>query len=320
MAPKATKTRLWCFTNYDLEFDYPDYMKTSSAVYLVVGREVCPTTGRLHDQGFVYYSGARGSMTQIARELGSTCKPCNGTLDQNMDYCTEDGKYREFGKKPAQGNRSDIDGLAQAIMSGETTVDEITLANPLMYHQYGRTLSRVEDIVLRKRKRTEMTKLTWITGPTGCGKSHMAFENFEPDTHYVYPNDKGWWDGYTGQETVIFNEFRGGIPYSEMLDLADKWYKTVNRRGREPVPFLAKHIIVTSVLEPHEVYHNLAENDPMEQLNRRMNIIRLKPRDTGGCSSDNVEQKCPEGNIEPLCQETEDDLWEEPNSRYCMYP
>ena len=82
-------------------------------------------------------------------------------------------------------------------------------------------------------------------------------------THTCFPNDGGWWDGYTGQETVIINEFRGGIAYSELLDLLDKYPKTVRRRCREPVPFLAKRVIITSVLQPKEVYCNLAENDTL---------------------------------------------------------
>ena len=323
MAPKVRKSRLWWFTNFNLEFDYNAYMETSSATYIVVGREACPTTGKLHDQGFVYYSAQRGSMEQIARELGSTCKPCNGNLDQNMDYCTKDNRVREFGIKPKQGNRTDLDGLAQRIMSGDITVDEITLENPAMYHQYGRTLNRVEDIILRRMKRTWMTTCDWVVGPTGCGKSHYAFEGFNYEDHYVYPDDNGWWDGYTGQGTVIFNEFRGGIPYSMLLDLIDKWPKTVKRRGREPVPFLARHIIITSVLEPHEVYHNLAENDSMEQLGRRIKLVRLEARDTAGPSSDPLAQKCSEGNIQPQSQtsnDSDDDMWEEPpNSRYCMH-
>lgn len=316
MAPKEKKSRLWCFTNYNLEFDYDAYMETSSAVYIVVGREECPTTKRLHDQGFVYYSAQRGSMTQIARELGSTCKPCNGNLDQNIDYCTKDTKYREFGAKPKQGNRSDLDGLAQQLMAGTNTVDDITLETPAMYHQYGRTLNKIEDIMLRKRRRTWMTTCDWVTGPTGSGKSHYGLKDFDPETHYVYPDDNGWWDGYVGQGIVVFNEFRGNMQtYSNLLDLIDKWPKTVRRRGREPVPFLAKHVIITSVLRPEEAYHNLAEHDSLDQLYRRINLIVLEARPpmdpdeshTSAPSAQMLAQKCSEGNIQPQSQNEDPD-------------
>jgi hypothetical protein len=53
------------------------------------------------------------------------------------------------------------------------------------------------------------------------GKSHKALADFDPNTHYIYPNDKGWWDGYKQHETVVFNEFRGELDYKEM------WLRTV---------------------------------------------------------------------------------------------
>jgi hypothetical protein len=132
-----------------------------------------------------------------------------------------------------------------------------------------------------------MTKCDWVYGPTGTGKSHYAFSNYSPETHYVYPNDGGWWDGYVGQEVVIINEFRGGIMYSELLDLLDKYPKQVRRRGREPVPFLAKLIIITSSKHPCSCYDGVyQEDDSIDQLLRRINLIKM-------------DQKLSEGNTGP---------------------
>ena len=63
----------------------------------------------------------------------------------------------------------------------------------------------------------------------------------------MWKDDNDWQDGYTGQETVIINDFRGGIKYAVLLQLIDKWPAFVSRRGREPAPFLAKHVIITIV-------------------------------------------------------------------------
>jgi hypothetical protein len=191
-----------------------------------------------------------------------------------------------FGVKPKQGFRNDLEGIKDSILEQKLSVEEICIQNPNLYHQYGRTLNKLEDIALRKRFRTEMTKCEWVYGPTGCGKSHHAFKDYNPDTHYVYPNDGGWWDGYTGQEVVIINEFRGGIMYSELLELLDKWPKTIRRRNREPVPFLAKLVIITSSMRPFEVYKGIVESgDSISQLHRRVKLIKM-------------EQKWSEGNTE----------------------
>lgn len=184
----------------------------------------------------------------------------------------------EYGIKPynTQGQRTDLVQMKNSILAGEQTSEDILVAMPGLFHQYGRTIEKLEDIAMRGRFRNEMTLCDWIVGDTGKGKSHRAFKDFHPTTHYVLPlQDKGWWDGYRQQEVVIINEFRGQIPYSELLDLIDKWPKSVPRRGREPLPFTSKKIIITSSLEPNEVYHNLSINDSLTQLYRRINIIRV---------------------------------------------
>ena len=44
-----------------------------------------------------------------------------------------------------------------------THADEIVCEDPEQYHQYGRTLHKLEDIALRKKHRT------WMIRVTGCG-------------------------------------------------------------------------------------------------------------------------------------------------------
>ena len=50
-----------------------------------------------------------------------------------------------------------------------THADEIVCEDPEQYHQYGRTLHKLEDIALRKKHRTWMTTCDWLWGPTGVG-------------------------------------------------------------------------------------------------------------------------------------------------------
>ena len=143
----------------------------------------------------------------------------------------------------------------------------------MLFHMYGRTLTKLEDLRMRKLFRNFMTQGVWIWGPTGTNKSRMAFEGFTPETHYNLVNDRGWWDGYCQQETVIINDFRGWIPYDELLQLVDRYPYSVRRRGREPMPFLSKKVIITSALPPSKVYCNRNEGDSIEQLLRRFDVI-----------------------------------------------
>ncbi len=273
------KTRLWCFTNFDLDFDYQKVIDTTTAQYILIGTELCPKTQKKHHQGFIYFSGARGSYKQVGKQLGNShVEMCKGNIDQNTDYCSKDENVKEYGIRPALGCRTDLDAIKDDLLNSKISVDEICVEMPTMYHQYGRTLNKLEDIALRRKHRSWMTEGEWVYGATGTGKSHYAFTDFNSDSHYIYPNDGGWWDGYKGQGIVIVNEFRGGIAYSELLDLLDKYPKQVRRRGREPVPFLAKKIIITSSLPPCEVYSNLAISDSLKQLYRRVKLIKMEQK------------------------------------------
>lgn len=174
-----------------------------------------------------------------------------------------------------QGYRTDLVKIYEEIKEGKT-VEQITIEAPIIYHQYGRTLEKLEDIVNRKKFRTEMTKCEWLYGETGVGKSHKAFENYSEDTHYLWTNDGGWWDGYRGQEIVVINDFRGEIPYNMMLQLIDKWPMKVRRRNREPMPFVSKMIYITSSLRPDQIYRHRDEEDNIAQLLRRIKVTECK--------------------------------------------
>jgi len=251
--------------------------------YVAYGDEICPKTGQPHHQVFLYMCnnqyGTKARCNTMGNWFGPRhchVEPMRGKIWENESYCSKEteGKLTKLGDEPKQGARHDLDETKELIMKGDLTVDEVAIENPAMFHQYGRTLDRLESIALRQRFRTEMTEGIWYTGPSGAGKSHICFEGFDPATHYVKNLAEEWWDGYKGQETVILNEFRGQIPFAELLDLMDKWPKNVKWRCRESVPFLAKRILISSIKEPEQVYVNQS-GEPWEQFHRRCRVVHL---------------------------------------------
>lgn len=268
-----SQNRNWCFTlnNYtDAEYET---IINLSCKYVIVGKEV-GEKGTPHLQGYIEFNAGKRLTTMKKLIPRAHFEIRRGTAEQAATYCKKDGNYTERGTISQQGKRTDLNAIKEEIMNGKK-VDDLLLENPELYHQYGRTLERIEELRHLKEYRTEMTKGTWLWGATGVGKTHRALEGFHPDTHYIYPNDNGWWDGYRGQETVVFNDFRGEIPYALMLQLVDKYPMTVKRRGRPPMPFVSKHVIVTSALPPEDVYHNVSARDSIEQLLRRFTVTEV---------------------------------------------
>lgn len=281
------KTRCFAFTDFSLH-DYKD-LDMRQVRYLAWGLEICPKTKRQHHQGWVMFHNPRSTSPKSLRKIGTIIgdtkvahiEPCMGSLQQNMAYCSKEGKLQELGDRPKQGDGGDLKTVVDRIAKGEQTVDDMCMGDPMFYHQYGRTISKAEDIALRRRRRTWMTEGIWLFGVSGSGKSHAAFQNLDDpewDRHnYVKCLQDDWWDGYTGQETVILNEFRGQITFSQMCDLVDKWPAYVKRRNREKLPFLARRVIVTSVLTPQQVYHKHLEDkaDTFVQFQRRFKLIEV---------------------------------------------
>lgn len=272
-----SQLRNFVFTINNYESADETALHTIEASYLVFGREV-GESGTPHLQGYCELR-KRTAFNKIKKIIPKAhIEPRRGSAKQAADYCKKDGDFFEVGEISRQGERTDIDKIKDEILSGEITCQDIRREDPIKFHQYGRTFEKLEDDFNRDVFRTEMTECDWIYGPTGSGKSHRAFEGFHPSTHYVYKNDKGWWDGYKGQETVIINDFRGEIRYGELLQMIDKWPFEVPRRNREPFPFTSKKVIITSVMKPEEVYNNLAATDGIDQLMRRINLIGLGNR------------------------------------------
>jgi len=282
--PKNLRTRKWVFTSF---LEDPPIHDEKKVRYLLYAPEECPTTGKKHWQGFAYFKNEVSFKTAqkslkclkqhfepaIADSMECQRSYIVGPYEKEGKVKPYNPQFVEIGDPPNQGKRSDLNDLKDRILSGDTTCDTVICEDPIMYHQYGRTLDKLEDIRMSKVYRTEMTACDWYCGPTGIGKSHWAYKNFSPDTQYVVPNDNGWWDNYKQQETVIINDFRGHIPYNELLQMIDKWPYQVRRRGRAPLPFISKRVIITSSLCPEEVYHNRDKEDKIEQLLRRIKVI-----------------------------------------------
>lgn len=269
--------------------------------YMHCGLEHCPETNREHIDGYYEYSTQRKITTELKKfekifsKGWGNLQVAKGSAGENEDYSEKEGnRFEKWGVKSlGQGARNDLLSVKEEIMNGSTTVDDIAVDRPELYHQYARTLTKIEDIALRKKFRTEMTTGIWYYGPTAVGKSHIAFEGYSPDTHYLWKDDKGWQDGYIGQPIIIINDFRGAITYNDLLQMIDKWPYFVSRRGREPAPFLATKVIITSSLAPHQVYNKRDCEDSIEQLMRRIEVINLTSRSGSNITPDHFEAKRP---------------------------
>jgi len=131
---------------------------------------------------------------------------------------------------------------------------------------------------LFKCPRREPTRVFWFWGPTGCGKSRAAFEEY-PEAYVKMPSCK-WWDGYEQQEAVIIDDYRRDLcTFSELLRLFDRYPHRVEAKGSS-VHFNSKVIIVTTPKNPQDTWEGRSEED-VAQLLRRIEVVRHFPAAAG---------------------------------------
>lgn len=275
-----SKSKYWCYTLNNYTKAELSKLMNYKTTYHIIGDEVGKLRGTPHLQGYFEFNSEKKKETLIKAFPRASFRITVGSAEDNKIYCSKESKIYESGEssKVGRGFRSDLILLKDIILEGKK-VDDICLESPDKFHQYGRTLSKIEDLRMRKVYRTTMTEGFWFYGESGSGKSATAFEGYTPQTHYVWKNEH-WQDGYTQQDIVIIDDFRGNIPFNELIKMVDchpNFY--AYRRGKEPMPFTSKKVIITSPLKAEEVYTGLNLNDKFEQFNRRFTtkLFQKKP-------------------------------------------
>ena len=248
----------------------PDPPLPSGARYFLGGFEVCPDTGRPHIQGYVEWTSAKTIRAAVSAlsPPGVHVEVCRGSAKQNREYCKKDDDYVEIGEPSSQGSRTDIEAVKTAVDNG-ASIREIAEEHFEPFLRYGKGIREYKRLVTPPRD-WPMELILYI-GPTGTNKSRSAHEAY-PGAFWK-PHKAEWWDGYDGQETVIFDEFYGHrFSFTELLRLTDRYPYAVQVKGSY-VEFTSKRIVFTSNQEPEDWYDSeKTHQGPWElnPLNRRI--------------------------------------------------
>jgi hypothetical protein len=130
-------------------------------------------------------------------------------------------------------------------------------------------------------ERTERPFVAWIYGKTGVGKTRFVFDHAKDRGKTIYVKDEtDWWNGYTGQDIILFDDFRGQIKFNVMLRLLD-WYPYQGQIKGGYVNINSPEMYITSSLKPNRVYtsEKLQTEDSVKQLIRRLDSVKLFKKD-----------------------------------------
>lgn len=279
------QTRNFIVTNYHMNTKEVFEKHKDQIRFIAYGDEICPTTQRPHHQVYLHMFNKKAtgkrSLNVIGQLFGGAyVAPMRGSFAQNEAYCGKENTLIKLGEEPEQGKRGDLKETIRAIINLEMHMDDLLEEDPHFLHLYERTLKRAQTKADKKIKRNFKCQGLWIWGKTGVGKTYKVYNEIIGDKDYY---DKclrdEWWDGYEGEEIIVLNEFRGELPFSDLLKLCDEFPMKLKRRNESPRPCMAKQVIITSCKPPEECYSNiyngLEGNERFEQLRRRYKVRQL---------------------------------------------
>ncbi len=233
-------------------------------------------SGTPHLQGYVEFASAQ-RFAACVKILGGRAhlEVRRGTQQQNIDYCSKEGRYTctfEGGKPaPGQGARRDIQSLHEALDKG-TSEAEVADQFFSLYMRYHSGIGRYRMLCSVARK--ARTPLHVFIGPTGTGKSYAAARiSGDPgDQHFfdTWP----WFDGFSGTQGMILDEFCGGVPFNRLLCLLDENPVRVQSKNGY-IQFNPSFIAICTNKLPRQWYKNLSEPH-FDALVRRLELGVLK--------------------------------------------
>lgn len=260
-----------------------------------VGKEGTP-----HTHIYLVATNAIHFSTLQKRFYGAHIEPANGSNQENRDYIRKDGKWLTDEK-----NETNLIGTFEE--SGELPQDRATrlkenaaiyelikngASNPEVLEEYPNAfvkldkIDRLRQTFLEEQYKDEFRKLevTYIWGETGVGKTRgimekYGYSNVYRTTNYVHP-----FDGYKGQDVLIFEEFRSSLPISDMLKYLEGYPINLPCRYADRQACFTKVYIITNI--PFEKqYQNIQVDEPetWKAFKRRINyvICQLPPSKDG---------------------------------------
>jgi len=275
------RARSWVFTfnNYTEE----DIVKIKSypCRYMVFGRELAPTTGTPHLQGYFNFKNAKAFSTLVKEFPGCWFHVADGTAAQNREYCSKDADFVEVGECPSdakqgserggEANRQRHIDFIEAARDQTVDAFDPDVVDPQLYLRYYNTFHRIRESEQYLPPDLDDVCGLWYVGASGTGKTHKSRAD-NPGSYNKLPNK--WWDGYKNgvHEVAILqdldkNEHKWMAYHLKIW--ADKYAFSAEIKGGA-ITLRPKKFIVTSNYFPEEIWDRSTDLEPIK---RRFKVV-----------------------------------------------
>lgn len=281
------RTRRYCFTvNNPTPETTPQYL-ASSMRFLIYGREVCPSTGTPHLQGYVEFVNPH-RITGIKTLAGfqtAHLEVARGSPDANITYCSKsDANPTRFGTPgPGAGTRTDLVVASEAIVNNPTPqgLREMAREHPDVFVKFHKGFFALADILapapapitstLRPwqshlanilRGEPDPRKIIFYIDPQGnAGKSFFIryWASHYPDDTLVLIRgaQRQMFYNYDGQRYVFFDLTRSEDPEHQQLpyqaiETIKNGFRPTSMYGKRSQFYIIPHLVVMMNENPDE--------------------------------------------------------------------
>lgn len=241
--------------------------------------------GRWHGHYYVYFKNPR-TWKVLKDYYGKDAHIEEVKVNSEaIKYVLGEGKHAEHKTNIEQmGDMPCDNGKHLTYKQAKELSEEEIDALPVMDALAVRKVQTIEES-RKKVKLSEWHKdveVTFITGPSGIGKSLKAKEILESEgveEVSIVKYESTFYHGVTdGKGAAIYDDFRDShMKASEFINFIDYNTHKMNVKGGS-ITNNFNRIVITSVQRPEKIYSNLGD-EPRQQWLRRIKIINLWPPD-----------------------------------------
>ena len=219
--------------------------------------------GTLHTHLYTSFTNAVMSSTMQRRFYGAHIEIVKGTHRENHDYVRKEGKwldskkaetnlpetFEESGGLPEEPDRRVKQSEAiLAMVEAGASDSEIMRAYPSAMNHL-KNIEQARQTLLEEKYGVDWrtVEVTYIWGETGVGKTRSVVEKYGYKNVFRVTNYTHPFDGYKGQDVILFDEFRSSLKFSDMLAYIDGHPVMLPCRYADKVACYTKVYIISNI-------------------------------------------------------------------------
>ena len=259
--------------------------------------------GTPHTHLYVVFKNCVMFETILKRFYGAHIDIVKGNNKENRDYVRKEGKwlddakyetnipetFEEWGELPPDRSSRELQAeqIMQMIRDGMTNA-QILEECPSAYNKIPH-IEQTRQTLLAERYKDEWRQLevTYLWGDTAAGKTRSVMEKYGYSAVYRVTDYSHPFDGYKGQDVIVFEEFRSSLSIGDMLNYLDGYPLELPCRYANKVACYTKVYLISNIpLE--QQYRNVQVDNPetwnafrrrIKQVQHMANDFPLLPDD-----------------------------------------